>query len=83
LTPRTHALSADPDSVSPDGSAEIRHILQSPQGDLTHAVCRAGATAAVHHLPELDEGYYVLAGEGELWRQTEDHEAVTSLKPEQ
>jgi mannose-6-phosphate isomerase-like protein (cupin superfamily) len=69
--------------VSPNSSAEIRHILQSPQGDLTHAVCRAGATAAVHHLPELDEGYYVLAGEGELWRQTEDHEAVTSLKPEQ
>ena len=81
MMPRTHVLSAEPDSVSPDGSAEIRHILQSPHGDLTHAVCRAGSMAAVHHLPELDEGYFVLAGEGELWRRTEDREAVTSLKP--
>ena len=76
-----HALSREPDSVSPDGGAEIRHILQSPRGDLTHAVCAAGTTSATHHLPELDEAYYVLAGTGEIWRTTEQREAVTALKP--
>jgi mannose-6-phosphate isomerase-like protein (cupin superfamily) len=76
-----HMLSTEPNAESPDGSAEIRHILTSPAGDLTHAVCRAGYTAAVHHLPELDEAYYVLAGEGEIWRATDDTEFVTALRP--
>jgi mannose-6-phosphate isomerase-like protein (cupin superfamily) len=77
----THALSADPDAVSPDGSADIRYLLKSPQGDVTHAVCRTGQVAPTHHLPELDEAYYVLAGEGEIWRATPSREAVTSLRP--
>ena len=71
MTPRTHALSADPNSVSPDGSAEIRDILQTPQGELTHAVLQSRIQVArVHHLTELDQVYYILAGEGELWRRT-------------
>lgn len=77
----THVLSAEPDAVSPGGGAEIRHILSSPQGDLTHAVCPAGHVAPTHHLPELDEAYYVLAGEGEIWRATDEREAVTALRP--
>jgi hypothetical protein len=41
----TRVLPADPDAVSPGGGAEIRHLLTSPYGDLTHAVCRAGEEA--------------------------------------
>ena len=76
-----HALGAAPDSVSPDGGAEIRHLVVSPRGDLTHAVCLAGSTSGVHRLPELDEGYFVLSGEGEIWRQSDEREAVTKLLP--
>jgi mannose-6-phosphate isomerase-like protein (cupin superfamily) len=77
----TRVLPADPDAVSPGGGAEIRQLLSSPNGDLTHAVCRAGEEAPSHHLPELDEQYFILAGEGEIWRATDDREATTTLQP--
>jgi mannose-6-phosphate isomerase-like protein (cupin superfamily) len=56
-------------------------LVTSPGGDLTHAVCLAGGTSGVHHLPGLDEGYFVLAGTGEIWRATDDRDAVTALRP--
>jgi mannose-6-phosphate isomerase-like protein (cupin superfamily) len=77
----TRMLTDNADDVSPEGGAEIRHILASPQGDLTHAVCPAGQVAPAHHLPELHEQYYVLAGRGEIWRATAKREAVTALRP--
>ena len=77
----THVLAADPDAVSPGGGAQIRYILKSQQGDLTHAVCPAGTVAPTHHLPELDEAYFVLAGQGEIWRRAEGREAITALRP--
>jgi len=76
-----HILAADPDAVSPGGGAEIRYVLASPLGELTHAVCRTGEVAPTHLLPELDEAYYVLAGEGEIWRSAAKREAVTALRP--
>jgi mannose-6-phosphate isomerase-like protein (cupin superfamily) len=76
-----HVLPDLPDSTSPGGGAEIRHILRSPRGDLTHAVCHAGEVAPTHELPELDESYFVLAGEGEIWRRNEEREATTQLRP--
>lgn len=83
MTPKLslHGLPALPDASSPDGSAEIRYLLQSPRGDLTHAVCPAGVVASVHELPELYEAYYLLAGRGEIWRRTGDREGVTALRP--
>lgn len=56
-------------------------MLKSPAGDLTHATCFAGTTSGTHYLPDLDEGYFVLGGSGELWRATEEREAVTALRP--
>lgn len=76
-----HSLNVVPDAVSPGGGAQIRHILTSPWGDLTHAVCPAGQVAPTHLLPELDEAYYVLAGHGEIWRETQERQAVTALRP--
>lgn len=70
-----------PDEAPGGGHAEIRHLVRSPQGDLTHAVCHAGAVAPTHHLPELDEMYFVLAGSGEIWRQAAGRSAVTALRP--
>lgn len=67
--------------MSPGGGAEIRHILSSPPGDLTHAVCPAGHVSPTHQLPELDEAYFILAGEGEIWRGTDERSAVTRLRP--
>ena len=77
----THMISAVADAVSPGGGAEIRQLVQSPDGDLTHAVCRPGHASPTHHLPEMDEQYFVLAGQGEIWRATDEREAVTALRP--
>ncbi len=76
-----HVLADEPDAVSPGGGAEIRHILTSPRGDLTHAVCQQGQIAPTHLLPELDEGYFVLAGSGSIWRRDENRESSTALYP--
>src|SRR5664279_2847602 len=76
-----HMISLTPDANSPDGSAEIGNLLSSPQGDLTHAVCPAGAVASVHQLPELYEAYYILAGHGEIWRASSGRQAITALRP--
>lgn len=74
-------LGGAPDSSSPGGGAEIRHVVRSPLGDLTHAVCRAGEVAPTHDLPELDEAYFVLAGEGQIWRSLHGREAITRMRP--
>jgi mannose-6-phosphate isomerase-like protein (cupin superfamily) len=76
-----HGLSDEPDARSPGGGADIRHLVQLPQGDLTHATCPPGGVSPVHELPELFEAYYVLAGRGEIWRKTTDREGVTALRP--
>lgn len=78
---RITTLAAAPDAESPDGGAEIRYILSSPEGELTHAVCPAGSTSGTHLLPTLDEAYFVLGGAGEIWRASDDREAVTRLRP--
>ena len=81
MAPLIHGLALEPNKPSQGGEAEIRDILSSTEGDLTHVVCPARHVAPTHHLPELDEQYYVLAGEGEIWRATEEREAVTALRP--
>jgi mannose-6-phosphate isomerase-like protein (cupin superfamily) len=79
---RTVWLPQEPTNMSPGGASEIRQLVQLPQGQLTHAVCRAGNVAAGAVLPERYEAFYVLAGEGEIWRATADgHESVTALRP--
>jgi mannose-6-phosphate isomerase-like protein (cupin superfamily) len=75
------ALPARPDETAEDGGTRIRHILKSPAGDLTHAVFRAGGVSGTHHLPELDEAYFVLGGSGEIWRASDERDAVTALHP--
>lgn len=76
-----HVLAAAADSMSPEGGAEIRYLLHSEGGDLTHAVCPAGDVAPTHELPELDEAYLVLGGSGEIWRRYQGREGITALCP--
>lgn len=74
-------LTGPPDFLSPGGGAEIRYILNSKGGDLTHAVCPAGEVAPTHELPELDEGYFILGGSGEIWRRYQGRDGIIALRP--
>ncbi len=71
-TPPKGRAGRAPDYVSPDG-AEIRLILRPEvEGVRRHSVCEATFRArqvsrAMRHR-EVEESWYVLQGEGEVWR---------------
>jgi mannose-6-phosphate isomerase-like protein (cupin superfamily) len=70
--PKGHART-EPDYISPDG-AEIRLILRPEvEGTRYHSVCEAvvhagQVTRAVRHRA-VEESWYVLEGEAEVWRR--------------
>jgi mannose-6-phosphate isomerase-like protein (cupin superfamily) len=82
--PQTHAelianLPNKPDVIAPDGS-EIR-LLKSPStgSSMVHALLHPGTTThAVHHLT-VEEDWYCVRGEGELWRKDSNGESVLKL----
>ncbi len=77
---RTIIKEPKPNHIAPDGS-EIRTLLQFPSGGLAHCTLPPGATTqAVRHLSVV-EVWYVIAGEGEIWRKLEDKETFTPLIP--
>ncbi len=80
MTIATKALPDLPDVLAPDGS-EVRILLSLTGGSMAHFRLRPGETskAVVHRT--VEELWYVLAGEGEMWRATEGVEEVTVLRP--
>jgi len=73
-------LSPEPDVIAPDGS-EIR-LLSSPIEDssMVHALLHPGTTThAVHHLT-VEETWFCVSGDGELWRRDEFGESVLELE---
>ena len=60
-------LPAAPDAVAPDGSA-VRVLLRLAGGSMAHFELAAGqvSRAVAHH--RADEIWYVLHGQGEMWR---------------
>jgi len=73
-------LSPEPDVIAPDGS-EIR-LLNSPLegSSMVHALLHPSTTThAVHHLT-VEETWFCVSGEGELWRRDESRESVLKLE---
>jgi mannose-6-phosphate isomerase-like protein (cupin superfamily) len=66
-------LKGEYDYLAPDGS-EIRLLSQCQNGGFAHCRLPAGAvTAAVRHRT-VEELWYVVSGEGEIWRQRDGEE---------
>ena len=74
----TKPLPEKPDTVAPDGSL-VRLLLEETRGSMAHFELAPGATstAVVHRT--VEELWFFLAGEGELWRRQGDYEAVVSV----
>ena len=72
-------LSPTPDVIAPDGS-EIRLLNSGAEGSsMVHALLRPGTTThAVHHVT-VEEAWFCVRGEGELWRKDEAGESVIKL----
>jgi len=77
---QTKMLGPAADAVAPDGS-EVRLLASLAGGSFAHFTLEAGrVTTAVAHRT-VEEIWYVLAGEGEIWRRYQGEDSVTPMKP--
>jgi mannose-6-phosphate isomerase-like protein (cupin superfamily) len=69
-----------PDAKSPAG-ADIRFLMDGPGGNMIHSTVPAGQInrATVH--ATVSEFWYVLEGQGEIWRKDAMEERITTLLP--
>lgn len=76
----TLALPADPTVTAPDGS-DVRVLLALAGGSMAHFALAPGrCSAAVRH-KTVDELWYVLSGQAQMWRRQDGHEEVVTLQP--
>ncbi len=74
----TTQLGDDVDAIAPDGS-EIRLLGARPGGTFAHCTLPAGATSLAVRHRTVEEIWYVLSGEGEVWRAQNGQEDVTPV----
>ena len=74
------SLSPEPQATAPDGSA-IRFLLKCSRGEVNHFTLPPGrtSTAVVHRT--IEEIWYVLEGQGQMWRQEGEVEETLELAP--
>jgi mannose-6-phosphate isomerase-like protein (cupin superfamily) len=72
-------LPAQADAKSPAG-ADIRFIMDGPTGNMIHSTVPPGQInrATVH--ATVSEFWFVLEGQGEIWRKDAGEERVTPLR---
>jgi mannose-6-phosphate isomerase-like protein (cupin superfamily) len=78
---RTKDLAGRPNYTSPAGVAEIRLLPSFPTGELAHARIVSRQPSRSARLVGVGELFYVLSGEGELWRRTGGLSDVSQLVP--
>ncbi|MEM9683228.1 MAG: cupin domain-containing protein [Pseudomonadota bacterium] len=77
---QTLSLPKDPDVTAPDGS-DVRILLGLDGGTMAHFELAPGETShAVTHRT-VEEIWYILSGDGEMWRKQGDRESVEALTP--
>jgi mannose-6-phosphate isomerase-like protein (cupin superfamily) len=77
---QTRTLGPDPDALAPDGS-QVRLLAALEGGSFAHFTLPAGRVSAPVAHRTVEEIWYVVAGEGEVWRRFEDQESVTAVSP--
>jgi mannose-6-phosphate isomerase-like protein (cupin superfamily) len=66
------------DVIAPDQS-EIRLLLETDAGALTHCTLPAGHTSLAVHLRTVEEIWYCLGGRGEVWRRQREREEIVQV----
>ncbi len=77
---KTKILPANPDAKSPAG-ADIRYLVDGETGNMIYSTVppRQINKATVHKT--VSEFWYILEGEGEIWRISGKESAITPLTP--
>jgi mannose-6-phosphate isomerase-like protein (cupin superfamily) len=79
-TLQTKTLADSPDAYAPDGS-EVRLLPALNGGSFAHFTLPAGKVSAPVAHRTVEEIWYVVGGEGEVWRRFGDEESVTPVRP--
>jgi mannose-6-phosphate isomerase-like protein (cupin superfamily) len=76
----TKLLPAERDVVAPDGS-DVRILLGLAGGGMAHFELAPGRTAGAVTHRTVEEIWFILRGEGEMWRRQDGRETVETLHP--
>jgi amino-acid racemase len=77
---QTSRLPASRDVAAPDGS-DVRVLLGVRGGGLAHFELAAGQTSIAVRHRSVEEIWYFLSGQGEMWRKSGDREEVVAVSP--
>jgi mannose-6-phosphate isomerase-like protein (cupin superfamily) len=75
----TRHLPAEVDVLAPDTS-EIRVLLATPHASMAHGTLPPGGVSVAIRHKTVHEIWYILGGEGELWRRTQIQEEIVRLR---
>ncbi len=73
-------LADAPLETAPDGSA-IRALVAASGGSLAHFTFQPGQTSTAVRHKRVDELWYVIGGEGELWLCEDGQETLVPVRP--
>jgi mannose-6-phosphate isomerase-like protein (cupin superfamily) len=73
-------LPPTPAGLAPDGSA-VRPLVSLPGGSLAHFTLAPGQVARAMAHRTVEELWFCLSGQGELWRRQDGHQTVVTLAP--
>jgi mannose-6-phosphate isomerase-like protein (cupin superfamily) len=79
-TLRLNYLKLEADELAPDGS-EIRVLSRTKGGSVCHCTLPAGKTSSAVRHKTVEEIWYFLEGQGEVWRKLGVQEVVTKVQP--
>jgi mannose-6-phosphate isomerase-like protein (cupin superfamily) len=79
-TGTTKTLPPAYDLLAPDGS-EVRILLSLAGGSMAHFQLPAGQVSQAVRHRTVEEIWYVLSGNGEMWQSDGSQEALTALAP--
>jgi mannose-6-phosphate isomerase-like protein (cupin superfamily) len=76
----TKSLPANRDCIAPDGS-DVRILLRLKGGSMAHFELASGKISIAVAHKTVEEIWYFLGGEGEVWRKQGDREEVVQVGP--
>lgn len=76
----TLSLPIDPTITAPDGS-QVRVLLGLSAGGMAHFELAPGKVAKAVTHRTVEEIWFVLDGEGQMWRKQGEREEIIDLKP--
>ena len=74
----TRSLPPHPDAIAPDGS-NVRILAALNGGSMAHFELLPGKVSVAVAHRTVEEIWYILGGEGEMWRQQDDREEIVTL----